>query len=98
MNPLEAKTASPNRVSATYVTKHTSDLLGRVHHGKEVIIVEVHDKPRVVLLPYEEYAASANVRLSERDRELFLQALDNPPAPNAALKKALKKFKSQISK
>lgn len=80
------------RVTATEATKHTSDLLGRVHHGKEIIIIEVHGKPRVAMLPYEEYAASANILLSNRDRNLFLKALDQPPSPNSALKKAMKKF------
>ena len=72
-------------------------MLGRVHHGKEIIIIEVHDKPRVAMLPYEEYAASANIRLSEIDRDLFLNALDHPPRPNPALKKAMKKFKRKVS-
>lgn len=92
MNHFEEETGKLKKVSATYATKHTSDLLGRVHHGKEIIIIEVHDKPRVAMLPYEEYAASANIRLSEKDRDLFMKALDHPPSPNAALKKAMKKF------
>jgi antitoxin (DNA-binding transcriptional repressor) of toxin-antitoxin stability system len=92
MNSIEEESGKLKRVSATYATKHTSDLLGRVHHGKEIIIIEVHDKPRVAMLPYEEYAASANILLSEKDRNLFLKALDHPPAPSKALKKAIKKF------
>jgi uncharacterized protein (DUF1778 family) len=31
---------------------------------------------------------TARMRLSEADREVFLAALDNPPAPNAALRAA----------
>ena len=30
--------------------------------------------------------------LSDRDRDLFLQLLVNPPQPNQALKKAMKQF------
>ncbi len=93
MNYLEEETGKLKKVSATYATQHTSDLLGRVHHGKEIIIIEVHDKPRVAMLPYEEYAASANIRLSEKDRDSFIKALDTPPSPNVALKRAMKKFK-----
>lgn len=33
------------------------------------------------------------VTLSNRDRDMFLNALDNPPKPNAKLKKAMKKYK-----
>ncbi len=95
MGFLEEENEKLSRVSATYATKNTSDLLGRVHHGKEIIIIEVHDKPRVAMLPYEEYAASANVLLSDKDRGLFLKALDEAPPPNAALKKAAKKFSSR---
>lgn len=34
--------------------------------------------------------------LSDRDRDLFLQMLDNPPPPNDALKKAAKRYKQII--
>lgn len=33
-----------------------------------------------------------NVSLSERDWELFLDALDNPPAPNDRLKRAARRY------
>lgn len=32
------------------------------------------------------------IRLSARDAELFFQALENPPPPNARLKTALKRY------
>lgn len=37
--------------------------------------------------------ASETLKLSHRDRDLFLRALDYPPAPTARLKKAMKKYR-----
>lgn len=34
--------------------------------------------------------------LSDRDRDMFLLLLDNPPAPNEALKAAAQRFKAQV--
>lgn len=34
--------------------------------------------------------------LTDRDRDLFLQLLDDPPNPNRALKKAAKRYKKQL--
>jgi uncharacterized protein (DUF1778 family) len=31
--------------------------------------------------------------LSDRDRDLFLEMLDNPPAPNAALRRAAERYR-----
>lgn len=39
-----------------------------------------------------------NRRLSNRDRDLFLAMLENPPEPNAALRKAAKTYKTRIKK
>lgn len=36
-----------------------------------------------------------NLRLSNRDRDLFLSMLKNPPKPNAALRKAVKNYKKR---
>lgn len=33
------------------------------------------------------------VKLSNRDRDLFLNAFDNPPAPSTKFKKAMKKYR-----
>lgn len=35
-------------------------------------------------------------RLSDRDRDLFLQLLDTPPAPNAALRAAAAEFRQAV--
>lgn len=37
--------------------------------------------------------ANEAIKLSNRDRERFLQTLDKPPTPTASLKKAMKKFR-----
>ena len=37
--------------------------------------------------------ASETLKLSSRDRDLFLQALDSPPAPTAKLENAMKKYR-----
>jgi uncharacterized protein (DUF1778 family) len=42
----------------------------------------------------EEVLKSSHIfLLSDQDRDLFLKALDHPPAPNAKLKKAAKAYK-----
>jgi len=41
----------------------------------------------------ETIQANETMKLSNRDRDLFLQALDNPPEPTARLKKAMKKYR-----
>ena len=37
------------------------------------------------------------VRLSDADRDRFLQLLESPPKPNAALKKAMAKYRASHS-
>lgn len=36
--------------------------------------------------------------LTDRDRDIFLNMLENPPEPNEALKKAVKNYKKRIVK
>lgn len=38
------------------------------------------------------------LRLSDRDRDAFLAALDNPPEPNARLRKAAKRHASKVAR
>ena len=44
-----------------------------------------------------EQTQDAHIRLSIRDRDRFLAMLDNPPAPNAALKAAFKRSRRRAS-
>lgn len=39
-----------------------------------------------------------SIKLSKEDSEAFAKALANPPKPNSALKKALKKYKKLVNK
>ena len=65
--------------NATVIIEQLSDTEVRIR--KAVVIPE--DEVRF----YEETAAP----LSDRDRDRFLELLDNPPAANVALKNAAKK-------
>jgi hypothetical protein len=65
--------------NATVIIEQVSDTEIRIR--KAVVIPE--DEVRF----YEESAAP----LSDRDRDRFLELLENPPAPNAALKRAARK-------
>ncbi len=38
------------------------------------------------------------LRLSDRDRDAFLAALDNPPVPNARLRKAAKRHADKVAR
>jgi uncharacterized protein (DUF1778 family) len=38
------------------------------------------------------------LRLSNRDRDAFLAALDNPPPPNAKLRKAARAYTKKVAK
>jgi hypothetical protein len=86
----------------TTMDTRSTDAKGRISLPKSfanttVIIDQVSDSEirirKAVVIPedelrfYEETAAL----LSDRDRDRFLELLDNPPAPNAALRKAAKK-------
>ena len=37
--------------------------------------------------------ANETIKLSNQDRDLFLTALDHPPQPSGALRRAMKKYK-----
>jgi uncharacterized protein (DUF1778 family) len=37
-----------------------------------------------------------SILLSNEDRDLFLQSLENPPKPNNAMKKALKDYRKKL--
>ena len=47
----------------------------------------------------EEVLEKHNTRiLSSRDRDIFLRMLDNPPAPNSALKQAVNEYRKRVKK
>ena len=41
------------------------------------------------------FAEESTTRLSDRDRDRFLELLANPPAPTAALKRAAARYKAR---
>jgi len=64
-----------------------------------VIIEQISDTEvrirKAQVIPEDEirFAEESAAPLSNRDRDLFLSLLENPPLPNAALKKAARKHK-----
>jgi hypothetical protein len=81
------------------VETRTTDAKGRVCLPKAfanatVIIEQVSDtelrvrKARVVPEDEIRFREETPLVLSDRDRDRFLMALDNPPKPNAALRRA----------
>ena len=52
---------------------------------------------RAKVVPEDElpFAEESSVRLSDRDRDLFLKLLAKPPAPTPALKKAATRHKAR---
>jgi antitoxin (DNA-binding transcriptional repressor) of toxin-antitoxin stability system len=81
-----------NTISATALRADASDILGKVKHAHQTFVIEVHGNPSATLKPYNEVELSNTLVLSERDTQIFLHNLDNPPAPNAYLKKAMQKY------
>ncbi|WP_084179190.1 DUF1778 domain-containing protein [Fimbriimonas ginsengisoli] len=45
----------------------------------------------------EEVERSMLTSMSDRDRDVFLAALDNPPAPNKALLRAASRYREEVS-
>lgn len=66
-----------------------STLLLEIRGDSEIVI----RKAKVVPLTEEEAAGGpVAIKLSDRDWDAFMAALDNPPEPNDALKKLMKEF------
>jgi len=79
------------RVSMQDARKNLSDLVKKVAYGKEVIIVQNHSKDQVAMVPCEMLANT--LILSNEDRDLFIEAFENPPPPNVASKKAMARYR-----
>lgn len=72
------------------------------HFANSIVIVdqlsetEIRIRKARVIPEYElKFAAETRAPLSDRDRERFLEMLENPPKPNAALKRAAAKYKAR---
>jgi uncharacterized protein (DUF1778 family) len=71
---------------------HVLTRLAWLQIGSQISDTEVRIR-KAIVIPEDEvrfYEESANP-LSDRDRDRFLDLLDNPPAANAALKRAAKR-------
>jgi hypothetical protein len=75
--------------------------LPKAFANSTVIIEQVSDtevrirKAKVVPLEEISFPEESPITLSERDRDAFLELLDNPPPPNARLKRAAAKYKER---
>jgi hypothetical protein len=89
-----------------HVEKRTTDSKGRVVLPKAfanttVFIEQVSDAElrvrRVSVISEDElaFAEEFAAPLSNRDRERFLELIDNPPAPTSAIKKAASRHKER---
>ena len=85
----------------------STDAKGRVSLPKAfanstVIIDQVSETEvrirKAVVIPEDEvrFYEETSVPLSDRDRDRFLDLLDNPPAANQALKRAAKKHATRL--
>ena len=81
----------------------SSDAKGRICLPKgfansTLLVEQVSDTElrirKAVTIPEDEvvFREESMTCLSDHDRDRFLELLDNPPAPNAALKRAMKKY------
>jgi uncharacterized protein (DUF1778 family) len=73
--------------------------LPRAFAGATVIVEQVSDselrirKAKVIAEDEITFAEETVTPLSDRDRDMFLALLDNPPAANKALRKAVARYK-----
>lgn len=84
----------------------STDTKGRLSLPKSfanttVLVEQISDseirirKAKVIPQDEEPFLEEHNPPLSNKDRDLFLSLLANPPKPNAALKKAVKKYRER---
>jgi uncharacterized protein (DUF1778 family) len=91
---MPTQTANTERVDF----RATPDIKALIERAAAIQGMAVSDYIRSVLVPAsQQVIAQHETRvLSDRDRDLFLQLLDNPPAPNAALQAAAEAFKAKV--
>ncbi len=70
----------------------------RAFANSTVIVEQVSDTEvrirKALVIPEDEvrFAEEMRTPLSDRDRDIFLDMLDNPPEPNEALRRAFAKY------
>jgi hypothetical protein len=90
MTSLTRTTDSKARISLPKGFANTTVIIERVSD------TEVRIR-KAVVVPADEmrFVEEASVPLSDRDRDIFLALLDNPPPPNEAFKKAAARHKQR---
>jgi uncharacterized protein (DUF1778 family) len=88
------------------VTTHSARLVARLSTEQKDLIeqaagilgvsVSAFVTSTLVRQAQEVVESSMLIRLSNRDRDAFLAALDNPPEPNAKLRKAFRDHARQV--
>lgn len=97
LQTYKKKAASPDEdesvssVRSSELRAQTREILNRVQFYGETFIIERNSEPSALMIPYDE----RHIILSDRDRDTFLAALDSPPKPNQALKKAMRKHRKR---
>lgn len=90
MAPLTRTTDGKARISLPKGFANTTVLIEQVSE------TEVRIR-KAVVVPADEmrFAEELSTSLSDRDRDIFLALLDNPPPPNEAFKKAAARHKKR---
>jgi hypothetical protein len=80
-------------------------ILPRSFANATVIIEQISDTEvrirKAVVIPEDEYVFLEEVGtppLSDRDRDIFINLLENPPPPNEAFKRAAKRYKKKYGR
>lgn len=68
--------------------EHAAEVSGR--NLSEFVVKSAYDAAQKTIKDF------ARIRLAEQDRDVFLAALSNPPAPNDALKAAAKRYRKLV--
>ncbi|HLB41528.1 MAG TPA: DUF1778 domain-containing protein [Gammaproteobacteria bacterium] len=82
---LEARISAEKK----YFLKYAADLVGR--SLTDFVVNSAYEAATRVIKEHEQ------IRLSLKDRDVFIQSLLNPPLPSNALLRAAKKYKKDIT-
>lgn len=94
MMPTETRTTDPKaRVTLPKAFANKTVLIEQVSESEVRIRIA-----RVIPEDEIRFAEESIQPLSDRDRDLFLSVLDNPPPPNEALKRAVKEYRKRHGK
>ena len=90
--PTPSQTAKNTiELNLTYEQKDTLEKAAAIA-GLSLTDYVIH---QALIAGMEHIASYGKMVLNERDREIFMAALDNPPEPNEALKAAIKEHQAK---